>query len=91
MGWKKGDGLGKKSQGVFPSSIWLPADSSHFCSGIIDPIRIKVKEDPLGVGTERVDSEMAESTTAERRRLQSEIQLGETDEQRKQVGLLLWR
>ncbi|KXS12039.1 hypothetical protein M427DRAFT_137599 [Gonapodya prolifera JEL478] len=68
---------------------WQKGDSlGRTNQGIKEPIRIDVKEDPYGVGKKEELHTLLDASTAQRRLLESEAILNETDEQResREVG-----
>lgn len=88
LGWKDGQGLGARSQGERTG----PAQNErrltdHFhlivFTGRADPVPFEVKNDSLGLGKASLDRTVIEATVSQRRDLDSERLLRETEEQRR--------
>ena len=95
MGWKQGTGLGSTGQG---SDVTVeaapnvcgnhPAIDKHFhryivVIGIIDPIRINMKADTLGVGKATLDNQYHGEAVSSRKTMLAEIIAQETEDDRK--------
>jgi G-patch domain len=82
LGWVEGQPLGLSQDGVpFPPDY--PRRSCKVRIARIDPIPFHVKSDATGLGKTSQDFRMIETTVSQRRELDSERQINETEEQRK--------
>lgn len=88
LGWKDGEGLGARGQGEHPNNNLnekMPIDHFYLMvfAGRADPIPFEVKNDSLGLGKASLDRTVIEATVSQRRDLDSERLLRETEDQRR--------
>jgi len=89
LGWKDGEGLGARGQGECTNNSQnerRSTDHSHIMAlltGRADPVPFEVKNDSLGLGKANLDYTVIEATVSQRRDLDSERLLRETEEQRR--------
>jgi hypothetical protein len=83
MGWKEGQGLGASGDGMCICFSDLVVCVLNEISGRPDPIPFLVKLDAMGLGKASHDARIIESTVSQRRGLDSERMIKETEEQRK--------
>lgn len=82
LGWSEGQPLGITGDGVcFRPSVLEPRLLGE-CLGRVDPIPFQIKRDLTGLGKTTQDVRMIETTVSQRRGLDSERQVKETEDQR---------
>ncbi len=95
LGWKDGEGLGARGQGERTNNDLnekILTDHFHLMmfSGRANPIPFEVKNDSLGLGKASLDRTVIEATVSQRRDLDSERLLRETEEQRRTREVRCW-
>lgn len=84
MGWRAGKGLGPNGQGNKNTYSFFTRKLNFMCVfvGRIDPIRIELKDDALGVGKAHELNTHHVESTSKRKALDSEKQLEESESQK---------
>lgn len=85
MGWSAGQGLGSNLQGMlhfFSCLLQTGSQTKTLRLGRVDPIRIDLKMDSLGIGKAEEEEDYHISSTAQRRALDSEKQMEETEQEK---------
>jgi len=95
LGWKDGEGLGARGQGERMNNDLnekILIDHFHLMvfAGRADPVPFEVKNDSLGLGKASLDRTVIEATVSQRRDLDSERLLRETEDQRRAREVRCW-